>query len=308
MNNQHDIKIAEKVIRLRLGQMIINEKYKNREFKIPIHLAFGHEAIAIAISENMKDDDLLVLSHRNIHYNMARLDCLKPQLDEYFLKKEGMAAGCMGSMNLANRDKGLIYTSSILGNNFGVAAGVAMAEKVKGSTGLVTVITGDGAMEEGCFYESMVFLKSNSLCCMIIVENNEWSLATKIEQRRCSIDMGKFSSAFDVKYEKLRSNSVYDYIDKIGELREYALENNSPVCLEVHLSTLGDWYIKTPDNPQGKYANYHAGPAPEVELNAWPVLKTSNEDPVFALQEYFDQDRLKQAALDILSDLVKEIG
>ena len=45
MKKNHNIEIAEQVLRVRLGQMLINEKYKNGEFKIPIHLALGHEAL-----------------------------------------------------------------------------------------------------------------------------------------------------------------------------------------------------------------------------------------------------------------------
>lgn len=106
--------------------MIINEKIKIGNFNIPIHLALGHEAIAVAVDSIMEEDDQLVLSHRNIHYHLARTKLLKPELDEYLLKKDGVAAGQLGSMNLANEEKNIVYTSSILGNNLAVAAGIAL--------------------------------------------------------------------------------------------------------------------------------------------------------------------------------------
>ena len=95
---------------------------------MPIHLALGHEAIAVAVSAVMTGRDKLLLSHRNIAYNLARAGTLRPLLDEYLLKPTGLAGGRFGSMNLLNPSRGVVYTSSILANQFPVAVGVAMSE------------------------------------------------------------------------------------------------------------------------------------------------------------------------------------
>ena len=267
MNNNYDLEIAREVLRIRLAQMIINEKNKNGEFKIPIHLALGHEVIAVAVDHIMQNNDQLILSHRNIHYNLARSKSLKPELDEYLLKKEGLAGGTLGSMNLANEEKNIVYTSSILGNNLPVAAGLALGQKVRGLNGVVIVITGDGAIEEGAFYESIIFLKSNALPSVIIMENNDWSLATKIEERRCDIDFQGLLKSLNIKYAKLNSNNPYEYIKELRTIRQHALDNKTPVFLEVGVTTLGSWYLKTEEYPEGKFINYHGGIAPTIELS-----------------------------------------
>ena len=64
--------LAERVLAVRLGQMVINERNKAGAFRVPIHLALGHEAIAVAVSDAMQDGDQLLLTHRNVHYNLAR--------------------------------------------------------------------------------------------------------------------------------------------------------------------------------------------------------------------------------------------
>jgi TPP-dependent pyruvate/acetoin dehydrogenase alpha subunit len=40
--------ILKKTVFLRLGQLLVNEMYKANKLKVPIHLAFGHESIAVA--------------------------------------------------------------------------------------------------------------------------------------------------------------------------------------------------------------------------------------------------------------------
>ncbi len=308
MENKQDIKIAKELLRIRLSQMIVNEKCKNGEFKIPIHLALGHEAIAVAVSSIMEKDDQLVLSHRNIHYNLARTDSLKPELDEYFLKKKGLAGGQLGSMNLTNEKRNVVYTSSILGNNFAVASGLALGQKVRDGEGVVIVVSGDGAIEEGSFYESLLFLKSNKLSSLIIIENNGWSLGTMIKERRCDINLQKFAEVFNVKYEKLNGNDAYKYVEKLTILRKSALENKEPVLVEVELTTLGGFYLKTEEYPQGKFVNYHAGPAQTINLTEWPLIEDSVKDPVFVLRNYFDETFLKEISREILQKLKEEIN
>jgi len=308
MKKNHNIEIAKQILQVRISQMLINEKYKNGEFLIPIHLALGHEAIAVSVDSTMEKNDNLILSHRNIHYNLAKEKALKPEIDEYYLKKEGLSRGQLGSMNLANEKKGIIYTSSILGNNLPVATGVALGKKVKNEDGIVIVETGDGAIEEGSFYESLVFLKSNNLPALIIIENNEWSLATTIKERRCDIDIKKFTESLNIKYEKLDSNDIYEYIKKLKNLRKYAISNKTPVCIEVKLTTLGGLYLKTEECPNGKFINYHAGPAPTVNVKDGALIKESQEDPVFVLQKYFSKEEIEEISQNILKKLEEEIN
>ncbi len=302
MNNT----IAKEVLRLRLSQLIINEKYKANAFKIPIHIAIGHEAIAVAVSATLKKSDLFVGSHRNMHYNLARSKSLKPILDEYLLKKEGLAGAELGSMNLANPKQNIVYTSSILGNNLPVATGIALGQKIKNNNGLTIVQTGDGAMEEGAFYESLLFMKSNALAGLIIVENNEWSMHTKIPERRSPIDIAKFAAALGINYYSLRGNDPYQYVEELKKIREKILKTKTPAILEVYLCTLGGWYVDNPDGSK-RFIHPHAGPLSKTQITEWPELEHSANDPVFALQKYFSSDSLKKMAENILKNLNKEI-
>lgn len=306
MNKNYEGIIRE-IIKLRLSQMIINEEYKLGKFKIPIHLALGHESIAVAINNIMQKNDKLILSHRNIEYNLVRLGSLKPILDEYLLKPTGLMQGKFGSMNLINPKHGIVYTSNILGNNFSVGTGVAMSQKISQSNGITIVLGGDGSIEEGSFYESLLMLKSMELSALVIIENNDFSLGTKIDERRCQINLKKISESFDIKFEKLTNNDPIEYIKKLNELREYSIQNKTPVCIEVIVTTLGDWYMDTPGFPNGKFINYHSGPTPSVSLDKNILLKDTIEDPIYVLRKYLDENALKEISKTIEQELLCEI-
>jgi len=301
-------RIIEQIILLRLSQLFVNERYKKGDFKIPIHLALGHESLAVAVDRSMANNDSLFLTHRNIHYNLARIGTLREEMDEYYLKKTGIASGHLGSMNLSNPLRNIVYSSSILGNNLPVASGYALGNKVKKNNGVAFVVTGDGAIEEGSFYESLVFMKSNNLEIVVIVENNQWSLATKIDERRCDIDLGKLANSLGIEFFSLSGNDPFGYIKTVSSCRSKSLEHNSPVLIEAHLTTFGYWYMKTKEYPEGKFINYHAGPASEVEMGKYPLISPSDQDPLFVLKKYLSEKELIAISSKILKQLELELS
>ncbi|MBF0183148.1 MAG: hypothetical protein HQM06_02000 [Magnetococcales bacterium] len=301
-------RLAERVVHNRIAQMMINERIKQRAFKVPVHLAMGHEAIAVAVAESMLPDDALCLTHRNIHYNLARADSLRAEIDELSLLPSGLAGGWLGSMNMANPRRGIPYTSSILGNSLSVAAGISLADRLRGAASVTVVVTGDGAMEEGAFFETLQFMKSCSLSSLVIVENNTWSLATRIAERRCPIDLDKLAAAFAISYRHLQGNDVGDYYRQVQAARQEAIAQRTPVLLEVQLTTLGSWLQPTPEFPEGKFINYHHGAAPKVALQEWPVLEQDAGDPLFVLAQQWDEAALRDLAETVSQRLAEEVS
>ena len=263
------------VLRLRYWHHVMNEHLKEKRFKIPIHLAFGHEAIAVAVSHMMKPEDQLVLTHRNIAYNLARAGSLNQIYEEYKLASTGVGEGRLGAMNLANPGRGIVYTSSILGNNIPVACGLALGNQIFQRSGIVIVLVGDGAMEEGTFYEGIVFAKSQNLGLLVVVENNDHSLASTISERRCPISLPDMCASVDVPYMRLSGNDVAEY-SAVLETARAKVEGSTPVYIEVDLVTF----------------NQHAGPTPgwatdpkNISIENGLIVEQTSNDPVFVLQQ-----------------------
>ena len=84
-------------------------------------------------------------------------------------------------------------------------------------------------------------------------------------------------------------------------------EQKVPVVVEVKLSTLGGYYLKTEGGNGSRFVNYHAGPATEITLKEWPLIEESNVDPVFVLQNCFDKNILEKIAKEILTELTNEV-
>jgi hypothetical protein len=71
------------------------------------------------------------------------------------------------------------------------------------------------------------------------------------------------------------------------------------------LNTLGDWRLKTDEYPDGKFINYHAGPAPTVAVSDWPLIQDDDYDPLAVLCRSIPEDRLKQMAIEIKAALLE---
>lgn len=293
MASKSELELVRKVLRLRRWQHIVNEGMKKGEIKLAVHMAFGHEAIAVAVSEVMQPEDMLVLSHRNIAYNLAREGSLKASYDEYRQLPSGLSGARLGTMNMANPERGVVYTSSILGNNMPVACGLAMSRAMLGKPGIVVVLTGDGAMEEGTFYESLDISKSQKLRNVIVVENNKYAMASTISDRRCPIAIDKMCAAMDVPYLKLEGNWVADYVERLAAFRKMMVEGPTPGCIEVDLSNL----------------NRHAGPTPgwpadpmKIDANAGLVVQESVYDPVYVAKQKLDAATYAEIEAGVLAE------
>jgi pyruvate dehydrogenase E1 component alpha subunit len=288
-----DLKLAFKVLQVRYWQHIVNEGLKKNLFKVPVHCAFGHEAIAVAVSAMMCPLDRLVLSHRNIAYNLARSGRLQPVYDEYKHLPSGASGGRLGSMNLANPDCGVIYTSSILGNNMPVACGIALAHLVLKREGIVTVLTGDGAMEEGTFYETLDMSKYQKLPLLLMIENNKFAMSSTIEERRVPIDVASMCKAFGTPYYFLTGNLVFDYVVQLKEIRKIITRNATPVVVEVDLSNLNRHAGATPGWPTDPVV---------IDLKRGLLVQESAYDPIHVLKQKLDPDVFAGLEGEVLSE------
>ena len=237
-------------LKSRVFQLKINKLIKQGKFKLPIHLAFGHEFVSSLVKINFKKKDRLLLTHRNIHFSsIFSKDPLKKYLK--FSNKNIKLYKTEGSMNYVDKDTNIIYTSNVLGNNLSVACGVAKA--IKKSKGISICITGDGAIEEGTFYESLILSKYLSLPLIFLIENNNWSMATSIKERRGEINFKYLSKSIGINYFNFKrldiKKNIINYKKAVNECRK----KQKPIICEFEVKTLG-----TLNNNRHKM-HYHHG-------------------------------------------------
>jgi len=269
MNRKPDTAAEEEMVRIRAWQHILNETLKSAPFRMPVHLAFGYEGLAVALARTIFPEDRIVLHHRKIAYQLALLRDLRPIYDEFSGLLTGAAHGRLGSMNLASHGSPVAYTTSILGNGLPVATGIALNQKYQAQPGAVFVVIGDGGIEEGACYESLVFASSHKLRLVVILENNNQSMSSTIEQRRCSIAWDGFAQSLGIPYFSADGASLESCAQALSLARLQA--DPLPTLVEVALHAF----------------NQHAGPSPgwpndpkTISVDNGPFLEPPDRDPL----------------------------
>jgi pyruvate dehydrogenase E1 component alpha subunit len=229
----------------------------------------------VGVDRVLESGDQLLLTQRNVAFHLAREKSLGGVAAEYEGRHEGLGGGRLGSMNLVNASLGIVYTSSILANNLPVACGLAWARRLRRSEAAVFAATGDGAMEEGAFYETLVFARSRGLPLVILIENNDHSLASTIRERRSEIRVSELCASVGVASVTLSGNRADLYEEELRRARNIAI-GGTPVCVEVLVTTLCN----------------HAGPTPgwaadpkSIDLNSGLIVEESGRDPVWVSRQ-----------------------
>ncbi|MDQ3068391.1 MAG: thiamine pyrophosphate-dependent enzyme [Acidobacteriota bacterium] len=281
---------ATALIRLRYWQHLLNERLKAGEFNIPVHLAFGHEAAAVAMDVTMQPDDTLCLTHRNGAYNLARSKSIEGELAHYRLDAAAGRPAQMASMNLAMAGTAIAYSSSILGNNLAVGSGIAMHRKLVKRQGVVFVLTGDGAMEEGVFWESLIFARSHGLGLVVVVENNNFSLGSTIAERRCPIDLALVCAGLCVGHRRASGASLPGVKAALAAARAEAADGH-PSLVELEIRTF----------------NQHAGPTPgwaedprRIAIEDGLLLGDESNDPLVPLRLAIGAEKFDRLAEQIV--------
>ena len=127
------------------------------EMKTPMHLSIGQEAISAAVIESLTRADQVVGTYRSHGIYLAKTLETDKFFAELYGRATGSSKGKAGSMHLSAPDYGYLGSSAIVATHLPLALGAAMANKIKGNDQLVAVFFGDGAIDEGVFFETMNF-------------------------------------------------------------------------------------------------------------------------------------------------------
>ena len=101
---------------------------------------------------------------------------MNAMIAEIYGKSTGCSKGKGGSMHLIDRNVNFMGTSAIVGNSIPVGVGLGLSSKIKGPDQISCIFLGDGAIEEGVFYESVNFAVVRKLPVLFICENNSFSV------------------------------------------------------------------------------------------------------------------------------------
>jgi len=208
MNRKQSLDLYKIMFTIRSAEEKIRQCYPLDEIKTPTHLAIGEEAIAAGVIHAAGNNSNVFGTYRNHGIFIAKTNNTIGLFAELFGKKTGLSKGKAGSMHIMSPDEGFIGTSAIVASTIPVAVGHAFASKQKKQKKITLVFFGDGAIDEGVFYESVNFACLKKIPIIFVCEDNDLAIHSSSAERHGFHSITDIVKGYKMKIYESESTDV----------------------------------------------------------------------------------------------------
>lgn len=278
--------LIKDALRIRLVEEKIIELYPSDLIQSPVHLSIGQEAVAVGICANLNPEDWVFINYRGHAFYLAKGGPLPQFFAELMGRIDGLSKGKAGSMHLAAPKQGVIGASAVVASTISHAVGAALASKIKGERNRIFVANfGDGAMEQGVFFESLNFAALHNLPVLFLCEDNGLAVHTHLKDRQ-SFNLEKLISAFDINYTFIEEG--YDpskVMLNSKKVIDFVRSKQSPAFLRIKTARYREHV--------GPGEDFAAGYRSQSEMDLW-----KSKDPLLNLKNFDDTKSLIKAEIE----------
>ncbi len=234
-----ELSILERMLLIRRFEETVIDLWATVETEGHRHVYIGQEAVGATIMDLLREDDLILTTHRNHGHVLARGADPGRALAEILGRADGFNKGRGGSAGLTVREAGFLATTGQVGGGIGLGIGAAQAQKIKGRGGICVAFFGDGGLEEGIGFEAMNIAALYRLPVLLVCENNSVGVTTGRAQNEWSSSsiaaatLGDIPRALGISTEVVAGESVTAVHDAAGHLIDGLREGRAPAFMEM---------------------------------------------------------------------------
>jgi len=227
------LNLFRQIYRIRSVEEEIANRYPQGKMRCPVHLSIGQESIPAVFAETISVRDFAVSTHRDHAHYLAKGGDLNAMIAEIYGKSTGCANGKGGSMHLIDLNVNFMGSSAIVGNSIPVGIGLALSAQIKETDQISCIFLGDGAIEEGVFYESVNFAAVRNLPVLFICENNLYSVYSPLSVRQPrGRSIAKMVEAIGINSASENGNNILACQELMKSAINHVRAGNGPYFLE----------------------------------------------------------------------------
>lgn len=192
----------------------------------------GQEAISVGLTAALEPSDRIFTLHRNLGVFTTRGVPLWRLFRQFQGNEGGFTKGRDRSFHFGSQEHNIFGMISHLGPQLAVATGAALAEKLRGTSGVAAVFTGEGGTSQGDFHEALNLAAVWDLPVLFVIENNGYALSTPTAQQyRCNslVERGR---GYGIEGVQIDGNNLLTVYQKIQQIAADIRKNQRPVLLE----------------------------------------------------------------------------
>jgi pyruvate dehydrogenase E1 component alpha subunit len=220
------------MLRIRRFEEKVARLISLNEIICPCHLYIGQEAVAAGVCANLRQDDWVFSTHRSHGHYIAKGGGLKGLMAELYGKADGCSGGYGGSMHLAAPEIGLPGSSAIVAGTVPLAAGAALAFSLQKKDSVAVAFFGDGAVDEGVWYETLNFASLKKLPVIFICENNLYSTHMPLSACLADTAIAKKAAAFGMPGVCIDGNNAFEVYNTTQKAVADARRGKGPALIE----------------------------------------------------------------------------
>jgi TPP-dependent pyruvate/acetoin dehydrogenase alpha subunit len=251
-----------------LEDRIERKLYRQGKIVGGVYVGRGQEAIGVGSAIQLRPDDVICPSHRDMGAFLIRGMEAKRILAQYMGRRDGYTRGRDGNMHMGDLKYNVIAFVSMLGDNVPVAAGIGLAFKMRSEDRVVLCYFGDGATSRGDWHEGVNLATVQKLPVVFICNNNQYAYSTPLSRQMAITDIADRAAAYGMPGEVVDGNDVLELHESVRRAIERARAGHGPSLLECKTFRM-----------TGHSAHDDAGYVPKRMFEEW-----ERKDPIYRLQ------------------------
>lgn len=208
LDRAHVLMLLRHMIRIRRFEQGCAELYTQEKIRGFLHLYDGEEAIAAGVIPVLTDQDRIVGTYREHGHALVRGVPMNAVMAEMFGKAAGCSGGRGGSMHLFDAATNFYGGNAIVGGGLPLAAGLALADRLRGEDRVTVCFFGEGAVAEGEFHETMNLARLWSLPVLFVCENNGYAMGSALARTESRVDIQAKAAAYGVEAQRVDGMDV----------------------------------------------------------------------------------------------------
>jgi pyruvate dehydrogenase E1 component alpha subunit len=226
--------LYRQMLRLRrTEEALLQEYHPADEMRCPIHFCIGQEAVPAALSTLVRPDDYLLSHHRSSGYFFAKQAPMREFFAEIYGRSTGANGGKAGSQDISHQSS-RFYSGAILTGAVSIAVGVAFGLQYQDSGNIAIAGFGEGATDEGAFWEAINYAGLKKLPILFLCENNRYATYSDQLKRQASDNICERVLTFGVRAKRIFGNDVVLCRRTMAEMMDYVRRGEGAALIEAY--------------------------------------------------------------------------